>query len=456
MWGHIRILLHSTVTDGDFASEIEAYRLGPLKHNDTETRIWFQLSTKKNAQLPDCVLDGGQEPQDPSAASAAANKKQSESRDIMIELKMAQLLEIVQKDDGYYCTVGLRADSKPAVCALVSAAERHLAANVADAKALQLESPFRHATEEDLAGGIVERMLCKVPQRVPHGPAPSDDAQPCRARCPARLWAARPPPRPAQPPLNSTHPQISVFAGRMTATKIQSKDSKRLLGPGDSAAELLQMAPLGYCNASIHLMGFWHNERVFSPVIYLSTAQLTAPPLPLKMVPEPVAVHSPVDIRNPLRRLSRTETPDIRLPPPSGSTRQLLYHDETYDAGDSVLVPTRGSSRSFGRTASPHSSPPSFRSMRGKGSFMSQASTAEAYDSEEETEMDRDITPPTLSPKKFADTSWVTCGPRADADWNNMPAKTGKTPAIMRPVQLLGDKAMRVHPNPAVRSLFKN
>lgn len=156
---HRRILLDSTVTQSDFALKLDAYRLGPLKHSDTETRIWFQMSAKKHAQLPDAGAWSGEEPVIPLATSSPASKKHL---DILVELKMAQLLDIVQKDDGYYCTVAIRAESKPAVDALITAAEYHLAANVVGAEALRLETPFLGATEDDLAGGIVERMLCKV------------------------------------------------------------------------------------------------------------------------------------------------------------------------------------------------------------------------------------------------------------------------------------------------------
>jgi len=164
MRAHSRILLNTTVTDGDFPSKLEAYRLGPLKHSDTETRIWYQLSANKDAQLPAEHLDTNEESLTFSTASSPAyNKQLDKSRDVIIELKTAQLLEIEQKDDGYYCTVGVRLESKLAIDGLVAAAEYHLTANVVGAKELRLESPFRAATEEDLAGGIVERMLCKVP-----------------------------------------------------------------------------------------------------------------------------------------------------------------------------------------------------------------------------------------------------------------------------------------------------
>jgi hypothetical protein len=450
MWAHIRILLHSTVTDGDFASKIEAYRLGPLKLSATETRTWFQLSAKKDAELGAQQPDAGEEPLNPSVAGAPASKKQlTASLDILIELKMAQLLEIVKKEDGYYCTVGIRADSRPAVGALVSAAEYHLTKNVVGADALRLESPFLGATKEDVTGGIVERILCKVygmPAQRPSAAHRADPSLPRRAIRPASMRTA-----PDQS-IDTACPQISVFAGRMTAINIQTKDDKRLVGPGDSAAELCKMAPFGYCDASIHLMGFWHNEIAFSPVIYLTNAQLTAPPIRLEMPPFPKGVLALADMSNlnPLRKVSFIKSTEWRQPPPLNSTALSQPVGDTYDAGDSVLALSPISSRASdnGRNASP----PALR-RSSEASFMSQASTAVVFDSDEE-ETDRDHTPPIMSPKKMADVTWVTCGLRADDDWAK-PAK-GKAPAFMRPVPLPGDKAMRAHPNATVRSLFKD
>jgi hypothetical protein len=156
---HRRILLDSTVTKVDFATKLEAYRLGPLKHSSMETRIWFQMSAWKDADLPDAGTGSEDRPLIPSTASSPASEKHA---DILVELKMARLLKIVQQGDGYYCTVGIRPESKPAVDALVEAAEYHLAANVVGADALRRESPFLEATEDDLACGIVVRILCKV------------------------------------------------------------------------------------------------------------------------------------------------------------------------------------------------------------------------------------------------------------------------------------------------------
>lgn len=252
----------------------------------------------------------------------------------------------------------------------------------------------------------------------------------------------------------------------MTTTSIQSLDNKRVVGPGDSAAQLCKMAPLGYCNASIHLMGFWHNESAFSPVIYLTNAQLTLPALPPKVPPSARAVHSLADMSslnllrrtgitkatemsvvNPLRRTGLTSSPDMHTPRPisrSARSSQPLDSEGTYDVSDPVLGPS---------PASPYASTPSFRSSRGMASFMSQASTAEIFDSDEE-EIDRDQTPPIHSPKKSARTTWVTCSPGANDC--AMQAKGKGPPAFKGPMRLPGDKALRAHPNPTVRSLFKD
>jgi hypothetical protein len=244
----------------------------------------------------------------------------------------------------------------------------------------------------------------------------------------------------------------------MTGTSIFCKDSKRVVGPGDKAAQLCDRPPLGYCNASTHLMGFWHNERAAGPVIYLNTVQLTAPVLPMKMPPSARRVFARTDMSslNPLCRSSLTETPKMPRPPRSLSTRlksQLFSHNDEYDSTSEELRQSPVSFRASDGGRSP--SCPSLLSMRGVASFMSQASTVEMFDSDdEELETDRDHTPPIASPKRSADATWVTCGPRAGDEWAK-PAQ-GKTPAFMRPVQLPGDKALRTHPNPTVRSLFKN
>jgi len=243
----------------------------------------------------------------------------------------------------------------------------------------------------------------------------------------------------------------------MTATSIYSKENKRVVGPGDSAAQLCEMPPFGFCNASIRLMGFWHNERAFGPVIYLSTAQLTSPALPRKILPATHTLFAPTDMSslNPLHRRSLTETPKTPRPPRSISARssQQFAFDDEYSADSEELSLSPVTSRASDCWRTP--SCPSIRSSQGMASFMSQASTDEIFDSdEEEVETDRGITPPIQSPKKTVDTTWVTCGPRANDDWAK-PIKC-KTQAFIRSVQLPGDKALRAHPNPIVRSLFKD
>jgi len=199
-----------------FALSLEAHALGSL---DSSPRAWFQLRTKPDAKPP-------------GEANADAQSKQKtsspEASDVLVEIPAARLIEIRSRPDGYYAVMGVSGDQKEMVNALVSAAKHHVGQVVEGSGDRELVSPLESATGEDLAMGIAARLNCK----------------------------------------------ISVFAGRMTAASITSEHGEALFRPGSKAVGLCEQPPAGVCDITVHMMGFWHDEAQFGPLLYLRTGRL--------------------------------------------------------------------------------------------------------------------------------------------------------------------------------------
>ena len=198
-----------------FALSLEAHALGSL---DSSPRAWFQLRTKPDAK-----------PLGEANADAQSKQKTSysEASDVLVEIQAARLIGIRSQSDGYYAVMGISDDQKEMVNALVSAAKHHVG-QVVEGSDRELVSPLDSATGEDLAMGIAARLNCK----------------------------------------------ISVFAGRMTAASIISEHGEALFRPGSKAVGLCEQPPAGACDATVHMMGFWHDETQFGPLLYLRTGRI--------------------------------------------------------------------------------------------------------------------------------------------------------------------------------------
>lgn len=150
-----RILLDTGIAQSGFATKHDAYFLGPRKHCIAAAGVWSYLTTEKDGNLPEAP---GRSASPASARPPPVRESRHTPLDICA-LKMAQLLEIVQKEDSHYCVMGLRVEDKLLGNAFVTATKCPLAASVADAKALHLETPVFTATEDDFASSTVERNL---------------------------------------------------------------------------------------------------------------------------------------------------------------------------------------------------------------------------------------------------------------------------------------------------------
>ena len=209
-------LLHERIlAKPAFALSLEAHALGSL---DSSPRAWFQLRTKPDAK-----------PLGEANADAQSKQKTSysEASDVLVEIQAARLIGIRSQSDGYYAVMGISDDQKEMVNALVSAAKHHVG-QVVEGSDRELVSPLDSATDEDLAMGIAARLNCK----------------------------------------------ISVFAGRMTAASIISEHGEALFRPGSKAVGLCEQPPAGVCDATVHMMGFWHDETQYGPLLYLRTGRI--------------------------------------------------------------------------------------------------------------------------------------------------------------------------------------
>lgn len=388
------MLLDATVLEDDFTHEIEAHRLGSLGASNVSQRIWYQLFAKQDKLLPEA-------PERSSCPPVARRldvepRPTKPSREIYFELSTTPVLEIVQKDDGHYCVIGISAEQKSLVDALIAATRENVEKHVADAHKLHFRSPVRDATQEEVAEGIVARLLTK----------------------------------------------ISVFAQRMTSFSIRSKANQLILGPGSSISELCDLPPLGHCNVSLNLMGFWHDERVVVPTIYLNMAQFASPPPMHKMstASNSLQIHTDLTVHN-LLCGSTTKIPCGSSSAPDGhSEDDALEGDSTFAALSSVAFPIN-IERGPLSSSTTHSS---------TSSFMSQASTMEHVDSDTERS-DLETTPPL----KHADVALAQCKalPMSMGETSSPLKPKGKAP-FLKLVELPGDAVSRSHPNPQVRSIF--
>jgi len=217
---------------------------------------------------------------------------------------------------------------------------------------------------------------------------------------------------------------------------VHSKTNKTVLGPGAKAADMCELPPLGHCHAAVHLMGFWHDDTQYGPMLYLNIVQLASPPPLLRPTLLTTKAESPSKQTTQRASLGAMTEPRRKM-----ATSRSFYGDEGEASCPNTPIMPLFSSPSFNRSSDGEDEDGGRGSLT--DSLASRATTCSYLSEDEELEE--------IEPAKSVKTTWVTCGGGAPGDQDDIKAGKDKARSMFR---LPGDKASKSHPNPRVRSLF--